>query len=114
MRALVKFCALLLVAGLTSVIDGVLGEQAIRRILFHRVVAIRAAELVIGVNRTGPMQSITASVAGHALPVLLLDRRAPTFGKTNQKIFIFRVFSMFRTGAVTRFADLFFFFSFWI
>lgn len=111
-RSFVEFGALLLVTGCAGVVDVTLGEQARNRIFFHRIVAICATQLAVGVNRAGPMQLAAAFVTPHALPILSLYRCAPALGEANQQRLVCWIFRVQGTGAMAGFTNLFFSFVF--
>src|SRR4051794_13908437 len=91
------------VAGLR---DARLGEQPACGKTRHRIVAIAAAELTVGVRRSRPMQALLAFVAVQALPVLHVFRRSPLLRETDQRTAIPRIPDVVRAGAMACFAHL--------
>ena len=109
MRALVEFGALLLMAGLAGFVNARFFQQSVGRKPRHRIVAIAARELIVFVRGTGPMQSLRTNVAVHAHAILLFDRRAPLFGKANQKMSVLEIgrHNVFGARPVAGFAHFF-------
>jgi len=106
--ALPELGALLLVAGLAGFVDGALGQQAAGRNLFHRIVAVGAAQFVGGVHGTGPVQPVAALVAGQALTILSLDGGAPALGEADDQALVLGALGMPGARSVAGFADLLF------
>lgn len=107
-RTLPELCALLFVASQACLGDTACSQRRVSGEFGHWIMAITAAELVAGVCRTSPVQTIAAFVATQALGGLHLDWRAPFSGIADQEVAVLRVFDVKRAGAVTRLANRFF------
>src|SRR5690606_11753884 len=104
-RALAEFGALLRMALVARLRYALAHQQAGGRDALHRVVAIGAADLVVRVHRSGPVQPVPTLVAAEALAVLHLDRRSPRLREADDQRLVGAALRMRSAGPVAGLAD---------
>ena len=105
-RTLAELGALLPVAGLAGLGDAWAPQQACGGEARHRVVTVRACDLVGVMGRARPVKTLTALMAGQANGVLLLHWRAPLPREADQVVAVLVIVARHvqRAGTMAGFA----------